>query len=254
MDKLKENEWYTISKILLELYELDDIKVFSAKLLRMFRMLIPYTQGYFLLFDEHERIDSEYSSFLGMEQSKWNSYLDQFFEIDYINYVFDFASDAITYRDTDIIEEPIRTKTEFYQGFLKPQNISYGCGIILIKDGKLLGVINLFREIEMSDFSDKDMNILEILKPHLVNMVCNIRKEERENLSISGKRMDEMIKKYNLSLRETEVLRYINQGYSNVGISEKLVISVSTVKKHIYNIYLKTGVNSRTQLIALIGK
>jgi len=56
-----------------------------------------------------------------------------------------------------------------------------------------------------------------------------------------------------LTTREMEVLKLIEAGASNQEISEKLVISIPTVKRHISNIYAKLGVTSRTQAIA-IGK
>jgi LuxR family maltose regulon positive regulatory protein len=56
-----------------------------------------------------------------------------------------------------------------------------------------------------------------------------------------------------LTTREVEVLKLIEAGRSNEEISEQLVISIATVKRHISNIYAKLGVKSRTQAIA-IGK
>jgi LuxR family maltose regulon positive regulatory protein len=56
-----------------------------------------------------------------------------------------------------------------------------------------------------------------------------------------------------LTTREVEVLKFIEAGRSNEEISEQLVISIATVKRHISNIYAKLGVKSRTQAIA-IGK
>jgi len=53
-----------------------------------------------------------------------------------------------------------------------------------------------------------------------------------------------------LSDREIEVLRLITAGLSNSEIAEELVLAVSTVKRHISNIYGKLNVNSRTQAIA----
>jgi len=54
-----------------------------------------------------------------------------------------------------------------------------------------------------------------------------------------------------LSRRELEVLALIEGGCSNQEIADKLVISITTVKRHISNIYSKLDVKSRTQAIAL---
>lgn len=58
--------------------------------------------------------------------------------------------------------------------------------------------------------------------------------------------------KNNLSRREAEVLAEVIDGRTNAEISDMLSISVSTVKKHVYNIFNKTGVSSRSQLLNFI--
>ena len=52
-----------------------------------------------------------------------------------------------------------------------------------------------------------------------------------------------------LSPRELDVLRLIAAGYSNQEIAAELVISVTTVKKHVNHIFAKLGVASRAQAI-----
>jgi LuxR family maltose regulon positive regulatory protein len=52
-----------------------------------------------------------------------------------------------------------------------------------------------------------------------------------------------------LSERELDVLRLIADGHSNQAIADTLVVAVSTVKRHINNIYGKLGVQSRTQAL-----
>jgi LuxR family maltose regulon positive regulatory protein len=53
-----------------------------------------------------------------------------------------------------------------------------------------------------------------------------------------------------LSTRELEVLRLMAAGRSNAEIAQALVVGLSTVKKHINNLYAKLDVHSRTQAIA----
>jgi LuxR family maltose regulon positive regulatory protein len=53
-----------------------------------------------------------------------------------------------------------------------------------------------------------------------------------------------------LTEREHEVLRLLLEGASNREIARHLVLSVNTVKRHVYNLCGKLGVQSRTQAIA----
>ena len=151
------------------------------------------------------------------------------------------------------MEDDLREKTEFYQGYLSPQNIPYGEGIFLVKEGKILGVLNLFRSKELGDFKEKDMHILEVFKNHLTNILYSTC---QDSIATDGRKFVSIkdIERYNLSKREKEIMDLMLQGDTNVEISEKLFISISTVKKHVYNIFTKMGINSRMQLMKMVEK
>jgi LuxR family maltose regulon positive regulatory protein len=53
-----------------------------------------------------------------------------------------------------------------------------------------------------------------------------------------------------LTPRELEVLAILAAGASNQEIADKLVITLSAVKKHTGNVFRKLSVSSRTQAVA----
>lgn len=49
--------------------------------------------------------------------------------------------------------------------------------------------------------------------------------------------------------REIQVLKYLADGLNNIEISEKMNVSVHTIKSHIHNIFEKLAVDGRTQAV-----
>lgn len=66
-----------------------------------------------------------------------------------------------------------------------------------------------------------------------------------EDFSVDQKELE----KLNLSTREYEILQLLARGYSNADVAGNLFLSLSTIKTHVSNLYLKMDVKSRTQAI-----
>ncbi|MEM7272732.1 MAG: LuxR C-terminal-related transcriptional regulator [Actinomycetota bacterium] len=53
-----------------------------------------------------------------------------------------------------------------------------------------------------------------------------------------------------LSPREREVVALLAGGFSNEQIASALFVSLATVKDHLHSVFTKTGLSSRTQVVA----
>lgn len=249
---MRENEWNMINNILLEVYSLDDIKDIAFSFLNLIRALITYSQAHFIILDENKKIDCEKSSFYNVTEENKNKYINYYYNIDYINYIFNFTR-SITFKDSEIMADELRKKTEFYQNFLLPQNIPYGGGIVFVKENRILGMLTLFRSKELGDITQRELNILDIIKDHLSNILYSVNFSTKTNDGRENLKVDDL-SRYRLSKRESEIVKLLIDGCTNSEISETLCISLSTVKKHVYNIFTKFGVNSRIQLIKIMQK
>ena len=98
----------------------------------------------------------------------------------------------------------------------------------------------------------------EIARRLILDLMDEQRKEERSTSEVAtlegsppalgGNRSQrEGTLPSSLSGREVEVLRLMMRGHSNQQIARNLLISVSTVKKHVRRIISKLGVSDRTQ-------
>ena len=60
---------------------------------------------------------------------------------------------------------------------------------------------------------------------------------------------DGLLEKMSISKREYEVLKLIAQGLSNREISERLFVSINTVKTHSSNLFVKLNARRRTEAV-----
>ena len=248
---LRETEWMTINHVLLDIYTISSIDVMAKKVMKGLRLLIPYEKGYFLLFDEDGERLPEGLCCAGFDEKELEAYIQSSYEEDYLKYLYDFTTRSPIYQDTNILMDNIRKFTPFYTSFLVPADCPYGAGILLVRNSRIIGILELFRSRKLVDFEDRDVYVLNALKAHIENIVFNSIQMSRKQ-ALAERCFQNMKTRFELTDREDDILMLLSNGLSNKEICDRLVISTSTVKKHIYNIYNKTGVKSRTQLMNLL--
>lgn len=86
------------------------------------------------------------------------------------------------------------------------------------------------------------------VEDYLETVIRYAAKETRSTRGASGS-----IAKERLTMMETIILQDIGMGYTNGEICQELNLKLPTVKSHIYSLYKKLGVSSRTQAV-LRGK
>lgn len=129
---MTEKEWRMFNDILLEIYYAGSLETFGERCLKLIRILIPYTQGYFLVIDEDGRLDVAHSVFENVDPVMKRKYLDTYFAKDYLMQMCNFTK-SMAYRDTDLLTDEKRRASVIYREYFKPQKLDMGCGLIIMR-------------------------------------------------------------------------------------------------------------------------
>ena len=89
------------------------------------------------------------------------------------------------------------------------------------------------------DFSERDKLVLDLLRPHFVQLARNAAARKRESTSLGA-----------LTPREREILLWVARGKSNREIAAVLYLAPGTIRKHLDNVYGKLGVRNRAGAVA----
>lgn len=133
--------------------------------------------------------------------------------------------------------------SEFVTDYVRPN----GLGFVMAEPTPryFLG-LSIHRSRWVSEFSDRERDILAVVNPHLTNMY---RLHDRLSRG-SHASQDEMAERFpSLSRRESEGFALLFDGLSASEIATHLFIGERTVESHMQAIYAKLNVHSRRQAI-----
>ena len=81
----------------------------------------------------------------------------------------------------------------------------------------------------------------------------SVQQTEEDQMGALERACKGLAQQYGLTEREVDMVRYLARGRSHAYISEDLFISENTVKSYIKNVYTKTDVHSKQELLDLLG-
>ena len=245
MRTLDTNDWIFLNSIIYKIYTMNNIDDMRTQFLEQMKMLIDYDSADFLLASPDGENKLVSPVLFNCEEDMSIAYD----EIDYSRGIL-YSGKTLIYRETDIIDDEKRVETDYYKKVYKTNNWHYSLQMVMARKKEFVGVVTFYRTIGKDDFAYDDIFILDLLKDHLAYRLYQQKKSGNlvsEKLTVSA-----ATGKFGLTRREETILRLLMEGRDNTTISELLVISENTLKKHILNIYRKLGIKNRVGLFKMI--
>lgn len=246
---MDRNSMFALNQIIYQIYNIENFDEMKKELMTQLKNLLSCAcVSIFMASEEDGSLCNPTcvpSSYLKMEQTyltlqelEWGSWITK-------------QKRSLVVRSSELIPEKERVKTAFYQRSYKPFGVHYSAYMTVVYKNEFMGILTVYRTKSQGDFSEEDLFYLQMLSEHL-NARFYREKYHESSTWYKRKKMSRYMASYGLTEREAEIMDMIFDGISNEEIVESLFISPSTLKKHLQNIYRKTGVKSKTQLLGLM--
>jgi DNA-binding CsgD family transcriptional regulator len=154
------------------------------------------------------------------------------------------TGDLASVRLTDVGSWRRYRESPVYREYFAPGGIGYMLDIGLSTLAGWQRTLLFCKSREEKDFSERDRDVLELLRPHLRAREARAdlyRRLSADPAAGAGRPDDDSA----LTLREREIVYLVGQGKTNAEIAIELWITPGTVKKHLEHVYEKLGVNGR---------
>jgi len=243
------NEWLILNGIIYNIYTTSDFTEMRQKLLQQLKLVIDFDSANFYLASKDSPHQLDSPVWMNLEPEFTEKYLKNYNKVDYATGIM-FSGNSLIYRESDILPEQDRIRTDYYRMFYEPYQFHYSLHFAISKNNMFLGILSLFRKKGEPDFDVNDIMIFDLLQQHLeYQMYSRFASITEVHNKLT---LNEAVHKYQLTRREETILNYLLQSMGNQVICEKLCIANNTLKKHILNIYKKLGINQRVQIFQLL--
>lgn len=237
-----------MNEAVVRLHQDKEIHLLCRQFLTDLSEFVEFKVGVFALSNSNEiKLDNRSivikSSYDRAFEERFAAGMEEYAPYDYLNWLLS-SNESFVYKDSEIVKQDLRLSSIYYTEFLEKMDMIHACGMIIVNSKLLSASLALYRESVNDDFTEDDIFVLEYFLPHVEQAF-----EGYSQQIIQQSDPAYILKKQlNLTEREIEIVRLVLEGYTNKEISEKLHVQTNTIKKHIYNIFIKFDVSSRTQM------
>ncbi len=250
MAVLSEKEFLMLNDIVKDVHASKSLEELGQNLLHLLRKLIPFSSAVFTVLDPENPlyVDPVKSVCVDASLDSLRAY-NEYVSMDFTNPAFSYPKSS-SFRDSDIITEAEKGNTGFYNKWMKDRGLEYSGGIVVKTPKGNMASVTIYRSRFNGPFTEREMMILDMLIGHMEDITARFLDPEKQE-AVFSMDYDKDLRYGSLSNREKEIFHCLMKRYSNEEIGDELCISISTVKKHIHNIFTKFDVNSRRQLVSL---
>ena len=239
--ELWTKDWKKINDIILQMNsESDILKAFNRFLLDI-EGLVPYEKAciYFYDLSASETVKDYIGQ--GFSEKELKDYERYYCNIDDVVAKM-MPNKEVVIKSTEAFDIDKRKETEYFIDYVTPANtkISLDTNFRWNLENRefCIGSLDLFRNENDADFSEREMEICRIFQPHIELKASNY-----------AFLFDNIADRYALTNAEQDIANMILKGYSNEQIAEEKYITISTVKKHVSRILEKSDTKSRIEFI-----
>ena len=251
-DELNVTDYKTLDDIVFSMNTASSVETIQEKTLNQLRELVPYECATFFLPERGAGPNLLGSPVVvDCDSCFIDEYKEYYQQMDYLLWIFRL-NEALTYRETDLIKDPLRQKSAFFNQYIKSHGLYYVSGVSLVHNQVLCGAITLYRAKKSGDFNGRSLAVLSHLQRHLGNRLYQLLYSVKETPTPQAKTIFNPIEQI-LTRREREIANLIFTGLDTEKMAVLLHISPKTVKKHIDNIFKKTNIHSRLQLVRIMN-
>lgn len=249
---LIERDWRSICDIIYCVNSCDSLEEFESVVSQRLFTFIPCNQATLFAGASQKNGLPTYDrvKIIGAPAHYMEKFMEGGYGIDPYLRGFGQPYNSRAFRDSDLLPEDFRMDTPLYKDIYEPQGIHYALRSFFPYNGKIVGNISLFNTKEEGDFMDRDVEVLNILCPHIALKLGRLLVTDSREQVVQ--RRADVLGRFGLTAREREIVRCVLSNTNDAEVAEYLSISPKTLKRHLHNIYTKTGVESRTQLYSLI--
>ncbi len=148
------------------------------------------------------------------------------------------SASSLPLKLSDFLTPAELRRNPFYNEVLRPRGLEFQMKIWLPAPPEVVRVFFFDRASSRRDLDERDRAVLALLRPHLASIRERWERRHRPPL---------------LTARETQVLELVAEGLTNAEVAARLVISRTTVRTHLENVFDRLGVHTRTAAVAWLN-